>query len=186
MKILVVVVLAGLAVWFIGAQIVGHGRVIGGVAEASKENLNSVAGVLQQATENAQKQGSRDETTWQGKVNTLCSRTSASLDTLGTPRSAKEIAAYLRAALPMVRTLHRRLGSFPPPDALAGQASRAGRALLRQEAVLARVRAAARAGNSARMLEQIERLRSLARAENPSLIKLGLTDCTLPSWGIPL
>jgi hypothetical protein len=186
MKLLLVVVVAGLAVWFIGSQITGYGRVIGGVAEASKENVDSVAGVLQQATENAQKQGSHDDTTWQDKVNTLCSQTSASLKTMGTPRTADEIAAYLRAAIPMVRTLHQRLGSFPPPAALANEASKAGRALLRQEDLLVRVRAAARAGDSARMLNQIDRLRTLARIENPNLIKLGLLDCKLPSSGIPL
>jgi hypothetical protein len=186
MKLVAVLVVAGLAVWFIGSQITGYGRVIGGVAEASKENVNSVAGVLQQATENAKNQGSRDETTWRGKVNTLCSQTSASLDTLGTPRTASEITTYLGNAIPMIRTLHKRLGTFPPPDALAGQASKAGRALLKQEDLLMRIRAAARAGGSARMFNQIDRLRSLARTENPNLIKLGLVDCKLPSSGIPL
>jgi hypothetical protein len=186
MKILVVLVVAGLAFWFVGSQIIGHGKVVRGVAEASKDNVNSVAGVLQQATENAQKQGSRDETTWQGKINALCSQTSSSLDTLGTPRSMDEIAVYLGGALPMVRSLHQRLGTFPPPAALADQASRAGPALLKQEDLLARVRAAARDGQSARMLDEIERLRSLARAENPNLIGMGLADCTLPSWGVPL
>ena len=185
MKILVVLVVAGLAFWFIGSQIIGHGKVVRGVAEASKENVNSVAGVLEQATENAQKQGSRDQT-WQGTINALCSQTSGSLETMGTPRTPDEIAAYLRDALPMVRTLHQRLGTFPPPAALADEASRAGRALLKQEDVLARVRAAARDGHSARMLDQIDRLRSLARAENPNLIRMGLTDCTLPAWGVPL
>jgi hypothetical protein len=185
-KLLVVLVIAGLAFWFIGSRIIDRGKDVNAVAQASKDNINSVAGVLREATANAQKQGSRDETTWQGKINTLCSQTSASLDTMATPHTADEIATYLGAALPMVRSLHRRLGSFPPPDALADQASKAGRALLKQEGVLARVRAAARAGDTARMLAQIERLRSLARAENPNLIKLGLTDCRLPSWGIPL
>ena len=186
MKLLAVLVVVGLAFWFIGSRIVDRGNEARGVAEASKDNINSVAGVLREATENAQKQGSRDETTWQGKINSLCSQASASLATMGTPRTADEIASYLGAALPVVRSLHERLGSFPPPDALADQASKAGRALLTQEDVLTRVRAAARSGDSARMLNEIERLRSLARAENPNLIKMGLTDCRLPSWGIPL
>jgi hypothetical protein len=185
-KLLVVLVIAGLGLWFVGSRIVDRGKDVDAIAQSSKDKINSVAGVLREATENAQTQGSHDETSWQGKVNTLCSRTSASLDSMGTPRTADEIATYLDQALPMVRSLHRRLGSFPPPAELADRASTAARALLTQEDMLVRVRTAARAGDSARMLNQIKLLRSLARTENPNLVKLGLTDCRLPSWGLPL
>ncbi len=36
------------------------------------------------------------------------------------------------------------------------------------------------------MLAAVDDLRSLARVANRNLIRLGLTECTLPSWGIPL
>jgi hypothetical protein len=97
-----------------------------------------------------------------------------------------EIAAYLRQALPIVRRQHKRFAAISVPDALAGPAGRAGRSFRQQELGLARVRAAARRGDSSSTLAGVGKLRSLARAANPNLIELGLTNCTLPSWGIPL
>jgi hypothetical protein len=186
MKPVAVLVVAGLAFWFVGSRIVDRGEDVNAVAQASKNNISNVTGVLRQAIANAQKQGSGDETTWQGQTNAECERTAEMLSGLGTPRSADEIARYLGKALPMVRSLHQRLGTLPPPNALAEQASKAGRALLKQEDLLGRVYVAARHGNTTQMLNQVKRLRTLARNENPNLVKLGLTECTLPSWGVPL
>jgi hypothetical protein len=119
-------------------------------------------------------------------VNGVCSRQSDAVRRLGTPATVDEIAVYLNRALPIVRRHHARLGSLPPPNALAGRASRAGRALLKQEALLAEARTAARRGNTTGTLQRIEQLRSLARTANPNLIRLGLTECALSSPGIPL
>jgi hypothetical protein len=185
MKLFAFVVVAGLALWFIGSRIIDRGNDVNALAQASENNINSVAEALREATENDQK-GSSDETSWQGKVNALCSDAATALHTLGRPRNVEEIAAYLDKALHIVQRNHARLASLPQPEALASQAKRAGAALMEQERMLRRVRAAARKGHSTRMLHEIDRLRSLARAENPNLIKLGISDCTLPSWGVPL
>jgi hypothetical protein len=37
-----------------------------------------------------------------------------------------------------------------------------------------------------RRLAAVDDLRALARAANPGLIRLGLTECKLHSWGVPL
>jgi hypothetical protein len=188
LKILALAALAGLAIWS-GSKLVDIDRRndLSAVARSTENRLDEVTKVLRQATANVQ--GTDEdpaETAWGKQVNGVCSRQSDALRKLGTPTTVDEIAAYLSKALPIVRRHHARLGALPPPDALAGQASRVGRALLKQEALLADVRTAARRGNTAGTLNRIEQLRSLARTTNPNLIRLGLTDCALSSPGIPL
>jgi len=188
LKILGVAALAGIAIWA-GSKLVDIDRSndLSAVARSTESRLGEVTKVLRQATANVEGAGeSPAKTAWGQQVNGVCSRQSDALRKLGTPTTVNEIAAYLRRALPIVRRHHAQLGSLPPPDALAGQASKAGRALLKQEALLAEVRTAARRGNTAGTLSRIEQLRSLARAANPNLIRLGLTDCSLSSPGIPL
>ena len=114
MKLLAVVLVACLAFWFIGLRIADRRSDGNGVAQATKDNINSVAQVLRQATANAQQAGSSK--TWQGKVNARCSRDSAALSRLGTPRSLDEIAAYLGRALPIVRRQHERVIAGLPAD----------------------------------------------------------------------
>ena len=186
MKLLVVLAVAALAFWFIGSRIVDRGNDLSAVAKSSEDSINSVAGVLQQARANVQGHKAPGETAWEKETNGLCARQSTALSRLGTPSSLDEIAAYLSQALPIVRRQHKRFAAVSPPAALAGPAGRAGRSFRKQERGLARVRAAARRGDSRSTLDGVEKLRSLARAANPNLIELGLTDCTLPSWGIPL
>jgi hypothetical protein len=186
-KILLVLALATLALWFIGSRMVDRGQDMSAVAESTETRLNDVANVLRQATANAQGTGSTAaDTAWANQANGVCSRQSDAVARLGTPTTVSDIAAYLRKALPIVRRHHAQLGTLPPPDALAGQARLAGRTLLKQEALLADVHTAARRGNTSATLDRIERLRSLARAANPNLIGLGLTDCALSSPGLPL
>lgn len=187
MKILIIVAVAALAFWFIGSRIVDRGNDLSAVAKSSEDSINSVAGVLQQATANVQGNNKAPgETAWEKEINGLCARQSTALSRLGTPSSLDEIAAYLSQALPIVRRHHKRFAAIPEPDSLAGPAGRAGRSFRKQELGLARVRAAARRGDSRSTLDGVEKLRSLARAANPNLIELGLTECTLPSWGVPL
>ena len=183
MKLLAVVLVACLAFWFIGLRIADRRSDGNGVAQATKDNINSVAQVLRQATANAQQAGSSK--TWQGKVNARCSRDSAALSRLETPRSLDEIAAYLGRALPIVRRQHQRVIAGLPADE-ASAAKPARRAYGKQEVILARARAAARGGDTSAMLAAVDDLRSIARVANGNLIRLGLTECTLPSWGIPL
>jgi hypothetical protein len=183
-KLVVVIVVLGVIVVFVGSRLVDRGKDLSAVAKSTDSRLDSVTKVLQQATANVKKRPG--DTEWQARVNTICASQSAALRPLGTPSSLDEIAAYLRRALPIVHRHHARLAALPPPDAQAGPASRAGKALLRQEGLAARARAAARRGDSAATLEQVDRLRSLARAANPNLVRMGLAECTLPSWGIPL
>ena len=183
MKLLAVVLVACLAFWFIGLRIADRRSDGNGVAQATKDNINSVAQVLRQATANAQQAGSSK--TWQGKVNARCSRDSAALSRLGTPRSLDEIAAYLGRALPVVRRQHERVVAGLSAEE-ASAATRARRAFAKQEAILARARSAARRGDTTATLAAVDELRALARAANGNLIRLGLTECTLPSWGIPL
>ncbi len=188
LKILAVAALAGLAIWS-GSKLLDadRSRDLSAVAKSTESRLNEVTKVLRQATANVQGTGEdRVEKAWRQSVNGVCARQSEALRKLGTPTTVDEIAAYLKRALPIVRRHHAQLGSLPPPDALAGQANRAGRALLKQEALLTEVRAAASRGNTAATLARIEQLRSLARAANSNLIRLGLTDCALSSPGIPL
>jgi hypothetical protein len=188
LKILAVAALAGLAIWS-GSKLVDIDRRndLSAVARSTENRLNGVTKVLREATANVQGTGEdRVEKAWRQSVNGVCVRQSEALQKLGTPTTVDEIAAYLKHAFPIVRRHHGQLGSLPPPDALAGRASRAGRALLKQEALLAEVRTAASRRNTAATLARIEQLRSLARAANPNLIRLGLTDCALSSPGIPL
>ena len=188
LKILGAAALAGLAIWS-GSKLIDIDRRhdLSAASRSTESRLNEVSKVLRQATAYVEGAGkSRAETAWGQQVNGVCSRQSEALRKLGTPTTVNEIAAYLGRALPIVRRHHAQLGPLPPPDALAGQASRAGRALLKQEALLAEVRAAARRGNTAGTLTRIEQLRSLARTANPKLIRLGLTECALSSPGIPL
>jgi hypothetical protein len=186
-KVLLVVAVAGLAFWIIGSRIVDRGQDLSAVAKSTESRLNEVTNVLQQATTNAQGAGTAPaDTAWVRQANGVCSRQSKALRRLGTPTTVDEIATYLRKALPLVRRYHAQLASLRPPDAFASQASRAGRALLKQAALLADVRAAARRGDTAATLDQIEKLRSLARTANTNLVRLGLTECALPSSGLPL
>jgi hypothetical protein len=188
LKILGVAALAGVAIWA-GSKLVDIDRRndLSAVARSTESRLDEVTRVLRQSTANVEGAGeSPAEAAWGQRVNGVCSRQSDALRKLGTPTTVNEIAAYLRRALPIVRRHHAQLGSLPPPDALAGQASTAGRALLKQEALLAEVHTAARRGNTAGTLNRIEHLRSLARTANPTLIRLGLTKCALSSPGIPL
>ena len=172
--------------WFVGSLIVDRGKDLSAVAQSSESRLNEVAKVLREYTKNVEGGTTPVETAWVRQVNGVCARQSSALKKLGTPTDEAEIAAYLRRSLPTVRRHHRQLESMPPPDALAMQASKAGRALVKQEAILVDVRAAAGRGHTAATLDHIERLRSLARTANPTLVELGLTSCALPSSGLPL
>jgi len=183
MKILAVLMVACLAFWFIGLRVADRGSDVNAVAQASKDNINSVAGVLRQATANAQRAGSSE--TWQGKINARCSRDSVTLSRLGSPRNLDEVAVYLGKALRIVRRQHERVVAGLPADE-ASAATRARRAFAKQEALLARARRAAARGDTTALLAAVEDLRALARVTNGNLISLGLTECTLPSWGIPL
>jgi hypothetical protein len=188
LKILAVAALVGVAIWS-GSKLVDIDRRndLAAVARSTENRLGEVTRVLRQATANVQ--GTDEDpakTAWGQQVNGVCSRQSDALRKLGTPATVDEIAVYLDRALPIVRRHHARLGSLPPPEALAGRASRAGRALLKQEGLLAQVRAASRRGDTTGTLQRIEQLRSLARTANPNLIRLGLAECALSSPGIPL
>lgn len=133
MKLLAVLVVAGLAFWFIGARIVDRGSDVNAVAQSTNDNINSVTRVLREATANAQRQSSSADT-WQGKVNASCSRTSVALSRLHASRSLDGIAAYLGRALPIVRRQHERVVARLPADE-ASAATRARRASAKHEAV---------------------------------------------------
>ena len=186
MKLIVVVAVAGLAFWLIGSRIVDRGQDLSAVAKSTEDRVTSVTRVLEQATANVQSDAPADQKAWIEEANGVCARQSRALSRLERPGSLDEIAAYVGRALPVVRRYHELFAAKPPPDALAGPVERASRALEKQELELGRVRAAARRGDSEETLERVDELRSLARASNPNLIRVGLVDCTLPAWGIPL
>jgi hypothetical protein len=147
--------------------------------------------VLRQATRNAQSSKGPgtslpESDDWAAKANGVCGRQSRALQKLGTPRNLDEIAAYAERALPIVRRFHARFATIQPPGELVGGARHARRWLRKQELGLQRVRAAARSGDSTATLSAVDSLRSLARNANPDLVRLRLTECTLPSWGLPL
>jgi hypothetical protein len=178
--------LGAVALTFVGWRIVDRGREMSAAANSTEERLGEVTRVLQQAAANAAGQGAAGGKTWANRVNAVCARQSNAVGRLGTPVTVDEIAAYLRKALPIVRRHHKRLAALPPPPELAQQASRAGQALLKQEALLADVRAAAQRGDATATLAAIDKLRALARKSNPNLVRLSLTECALPSPGLPL
>jgi hypothetical protein len=185
MKVVVIAV-AGLAFWLIGSRIVDRGQDLSAVARSTENRVTSVTRVLEQATANVQGDVPADQKEWTEKANRVCARQSRALSRLERPVSLDQIAGYVGRALPVVRRHHALLSASPPPDALAGPVLRASRAFEKQEHELRRIRAAARRGDSAGTLERVDNLRSLARAANPNLIRLGLVNCTLPAWGIPL
>ena len=178
--------LGALALTFVGWRIVDRGREMSAVANSTEKRLGEVTRVLRQVAANAPRQGADGDTTWGNRVNAVCARQSNAVGRLGTPVTVDEIAAYLQKALPIIRRHHKRLAALPPPPELAPQASRAGRALLKQESLLANVRAAAQRDDTTATLAGIDRLRALAQKSNPNLVKLGLTECALPSSGLPL
>lgn len=185
-KILAVTALAGLAIWS-GSKLIDidQRNDLNAVARSTENRLGEVTNVLRQATANATGED-RTEKAWAQAVNGVCASQSEALGKLGTPTTVDEIATYLKKAVPIGRRYHAQLGALPPPEALVAQASHAGRTLLRQEALLAEVRAAASRQEAAATLAQIGKLRSLARTANPNLVRLGLTECTLSSPGLPL
>jgi hypothetical protein len=186
-KILLVVVVAGLAFWFLGSRIVDRGQELSAVANSTESRLGQVADVLREATARFQGTGPAPAgKAWASRVNAVCSRQSDALRRLGTPTTVDEISAYVRKASPIVRRYQKKLASLRPPDVLAAQAGRAGAALERQRVLLADVAAAAGRGDTTAVLGRIEKLRALARRANPTIIGLGLTECALPSPGLPL
>ena len=129
--------------------------------------------------------GASSSETWQRRINARCSRDSVTLRRLGTPRSLDETATYLGRALTIVRRQHKRVVAGLPADE-ATAAKRVRRAYAKQEVILTRARAAAGRGDPTAVLAAVEDLRLLARMANGNFIRLGLTECTLPSWGLPL
>ena len=68
MKLLAVLVVAALRSGSSASRIVDRGSDVNAVAQSTNDNINSVAGVLREATANAQRESSSADT-WQGKVN---------------------------------------------------------------------------------------------------------------------
>lgn len=191
MRLLVVLAIAGLAFWFLGSRLIDRGQDLSALAKSSEQNIRSVADVLREAQKNAEGYkrpgaGLPGETDWAERANLVCIRQSDALHRLATPRSLDEIAVYAGDALPILRRFHARFGAIAPPGAFVGDAGKVRRVFKRQELGLARIRAAASRGDSAGTIDEVERMQTLARATNPTLVKLRLNRCTLPSWGLPL
>lgn len=190
MRALVFLAVAGLGVWFLASHVLADVRDEKAVLESAEQGVQDVADVLAEATRRAREieqpaKRSPEEERWASRVNAECRKQSSALRRLPTPRSLEAIAAYLADAAPILHRRQRRLAALEPPRSVAGPAQAAMRSLDAQRRGVSGALEAARQGDSSLVLDRTDDLR-LARRSNPRLVSLGLTDCTLPGWGIPL
>jgi hypothetical protein len=118
-------------------------------------------------------------------VNAQCRRETREVRALPRPRSLAEIETYLEKALAILERYEAEFEALPPPKRYAREAKRLDRLSDTVETGLERMLAAARRRDPAAVLDEASALASLARRVNPSLLRLGLTDCALPASGLP-
>lgn len=120
------------------------------------------------------------------QMSAACSGLGAELGRLRSPTNRDSLSRYLRQVAGLERSFGARVASLEPPPSYAVEARHALASRRDWQRGFGRlVRAVVRLGETKAVLAAGTALEDLARRTNVSFESLGLTQCLLPSSGIP-
>lgn len=176
MKVLFILAIGVIAVLFLTSACEFEVYSVSGPAQAPKQGITNVAGLLEQATKAGEPPAPGAAP---ARLNTECDKREQRLATLPRPTRLTDLAPHAQRVLAVLKAHRRRAARLgAPPQVLAFSAE--------QERAVLRLAGAARKGNYRAAQAQSMALRELAGRANTELMKLGLTQCVLRPSGMPL
>jgi hypothetical protein len=176
MKVLFILAIGVIAVLFLTSACEFEVYSVTGPAQAPKEGITNVAGLLEKATKAGEPPAPGSPA---ARLNTECAKRDLRLGRLPRPTRLTDIAPHARRVLAVLRAHDERAARLgAPPQVLAFNAE--------HERAVSRLASAARAKNYRAAQAQATALRELAGRANNELMRLGLNECMLRSTGMPL
>lgn len=184
MRVLVTLVLAAIAIWFVSSKATSKADESAKSPQASIDNVNDL---LERAASGKPLDGRpAPDPRWVRRMTAACDERERRLSALPRTATAAGIAERGGRILAIHRSFATHVAALRAPSAWNPEAQEVHAINVSQQRILGRVVAAARSGDLGRATQEAVKLRELAGRANTVFMRLGLRRCVFGASGMPL